>query len=123
MADFSLAAAAFAASLAVVGGPAPMASAIPPSVLTQTLPLLAPVSPLDEIRACEAGRTALRASAPGADAPFNATGEGFCSNGGAASSVGAAYESADGWRCEVKQVVRDGRPSLEIRIVPPPAVR
>jgi hypothetical protein len=123
MADISLAA-ALAVSFAIGGGPAPTASAILQGMLAQTLPpLLAPVSPLDEIRACEAGRTALRAGAPGADAPFDATGEGFGSSGGAASSIGTAYESADGWRCEVEQVVRDGRPSLDIRIVPPPAVR
>jgi hypothetical protein len=121
MANVSLAAAALAASLAILGGPAPTASAILQGMPAQVL--LAPVSPLDEIRTCEAGRTALRAGAPGADAPFDATGEGFGSSGGGASSVGTAYESADGWRCEVEQVVRDGHPSLEIRIVPPPAAR
>jgi len=104
MADVSLAGAALAVSLAAFN-------------------VLSPVSPLDEIRACETARTALRAGAGGADAPFYPTGEGFGSGGGGTITSGTAYETADGWRCEAEQIVRDGRASLEIRIYAPPATR
>jgi len=120
MFDVSLAAAALAASLGVAGGPAQTAFTLLLDMPNPDTPsFLVPVSPLDEIRACDAGRTALRAGAPGTDAPFDPVGEAFHSG----SDITAVYESADGWRCEVEQVLRDGRPSLEIRVVSPPADR
>jgi hypothetical protein len=120
MLDVSLAAAALAASLGVAGGPAQTAFTFLLDMPGPDVPsFLAPVSPLDEIRACDAGRTALRAGEPGTDAPFDPVGPALHSSSG----IAAAYESADGWRCEVEQVVRYGRPSLEIRIVSPPVGR
>ena len=124
MADVSLAAAALAASLAAFGAqPGANLALSLQATLDQAAPLLSPVSPLDEIRACEAARTALRAGAGGAETPFDATGEDFGRGGAGASTSGAAYETTDGWRCEAEQTVRDGRASLEIRIHAPPATR
>jgi hypothetical protein len=122
MLDVSLAAAALAASLGVAGGPAQTAFTFLQDMSGPAVPvpfLFTPLSPLDEILLCDADRMAFRAGDAGADAPFDSAGEALHSGSG----IAAAYESADGWRCEVEQVVRDGRPSLEIRIVSPPAGR
>jgi len=124
MADVSRAAAVLAASFAAFGA-YPSATLAPSlqTALDQAASFLAPVSPLDEARVCDAGRTALRAGAGGAETPFDPTGEGFGSGGGGVSTSGTVYETADGWRCEVEQVLRDGRTSLEVRIHAPPAAR
>lgn len=124
MADVSLAAAALATALLPFGGAiGPTLHASLQTALDTAIPLLAPVSPLDEARACAAGRTALRAGAGGADLPFDPTGEGFGGAGGVVSTSGTVYETADGWRCEVEQITRDGRLSLEVRIHAPAGAR
>lgn len=82
-------------------------------------PLIVPISPLEEIRVCESGRTALRAGAKIIDFPFELTAEGSASSATGFFSSGPVYETVDGWRCEIHHTIHDGRPSLEIRIYAP----
>lgn len=124
MVDASLATAALVTALVSFNGA--IASTLQTSLqgaLSSSAPLIVPISPLDEVRACEAGRTALRAGAAGADLPFYPTGEGFGSGDASTSASGTAYETADGWRCEVEQIIRDGRLSLAFRLYAPAGAR
>lgn len=120
MANLSLAAVTLAAVLSPPS--VPITGPLHPtlqSIFDATVSPIVPVSPFDEVRVCESARTALRAGASGPDLPFDPAGEGFDSSGGNNFTIGSVYQTSDGWRCEVEQIIRDGRSSLEIRIYAP----